>query len=140
MTACLAACLAAPQRTEAEAEIIAQDSNIDPDGSYQYRYVVRGGGCSWRLYVSLNRVVNCWVSRASRSIIMQIRHEHNNLRFLCGGSSFFFWVATVDHQLLMTERLHSGDHRQSDFKFSTLKIIGYFENSEIVPKGAKQYF
>lgn len=38
LTACIAFALAAPQRTEAEAEIVAQDSNIDPDGSYQYRY------------------------------------------------------------------------------------------------------
>lgn len=43
VTACLAACLAAPQRTEAEAEIIAQDSNIDPDGSYQYSYETANG-------------------------------------------------------------------------------------------------
>ncbi|XP_055548304.1 endocuticle structural glycoprotein ABD-4 [Wyeomyia smithii] len=43
LTACVAATLAAPQRTEAEAEIVAQDSNIDPDGSYQYSYETANG-------------------------------------------------------------------------------------------------
>uniref|UniRef100_A0A023EGF7 Putative pupal cuticle protein 78e n=2 Tax=Aedes albopictus TaxID=7160 RepID=A0A023EGF7_AEDAL len=43
VTACMAIALAAPQRTEAEAEIVAQDSNIDPDGSYQYSYETANG-------------------------------------------------------------------------------------------------
>lgn len=43
LTACLAIALAAPQRTEAEAEIVSQDSNIDPDGSYQYSYETANG-------------------------------------------------------------------------------------------------
>ncbi|XP_029708854.1 endocuticle structural glycoprotein ABD-4 [Aedes albopictus] len=43
VTVCMAMALAAPQRTEAEAEIVAQDSNIDPDGSYQYSYETANG-------------------------------------------------------------------------------------------------
>lgn len=43
LTACITIALAAPQRTEAEAEIVAQDSNIDPDGSYQYSYETANG-------------------------------------------------------------------------------------------------
>ncbi|XP_053691647.1 endocuticle structural glycoprotein ABD-4-like [Sabethes cyaneus] len=43
LMACMSAAFAAPQRTEAEAEIVAQDSNIDPDGSYQYSYETANG-------------------------------------------------------------------------------------------------
>ncbi|XP_065077655.1 endocuticle structural glycoprotein ABD-4-like [Ochlerotatus camptorhynchus] len=43
LTVCLAAALAAPQRSDAEAEIVSQDSNIDPDGSYQYSYETANG-------------------------------------------------------------------------------------------------
>ncbi|XP_062547383.1 endocuticle structural glycoprotein ABD-4-like [Armigeres subalbatus] len=43
ITTCLALAVAAPQRTEAEAEIVSQDSNIDPDGSYQYSYETANG-------------------------------------------------------------------------------------------------
>ncbi|XP_055596637.1 endocuticle structural glycoprotein ABD-4-like [Uranotaenia lowii] len=43
LTTLVAAALAAPQRTEAEAEIISQDNNIEPDGNYQYSYETANG-------------------------------------------------------------------------------------------------
>ncbi|XP_058814737.1 endocuticle structural glycoprotein ABD-4 isoform X2 [Topomyia yanbarensis] len=43
LAVCIAVSHAAPQRTEAESEIVAQDSNIDPDGSYQYSYETANG-------------------------------------------------------------------------------------------------
>ncbi|XP_055642365.1 endocuticle structural glycoprotein ABD-4-like [Toxorhynchites rutilus septentrionalis] len=43
LATCIAATIAAPQRPDAEAEIISQDSNIDPDGSYQYSYETANG-------------------------------------------------------------------------------------------------
>ncbi|XP_055597791.1 endocuticle structural glycoprotein ABD-4-like [Uranotaenia lowii] len=43
LTVLVATALAAPQRTEAEAEIISQDNNIEPDGNYQYSYETANG-------------------------------------------------------------------------------------------------
>uniref|UniRef100_A0A182PFJ0 Uncharacterized protein n=1 Tax=Anopheles epiroticus TaxID=199890 RepID=A0A182PFJ0_9DIPT len=43
LLACAVLSLAAPQRPDAEAEILQQDNNIDPDGQYQYSYETANG-------------------------------------------------------------------------------------------------
>ncbi|ETN59974.1 cuticular protein 75, RR-1 family [Anopheles darlingi] len=43
LAACVALSLAAPQRSDAEAEILKQDNNIDPDGQYEYSYETANG-------------------------------------------------------------------------------------------------
>ncbi|XP_052863992.1 LOW QUALITY PROTEIN: endocuticle structural glycoprotein ABD-4-like [Anopheles cruzii] len=47
-TCCLLAAIAtlavaAPQKSDAEAEILQQDNNIDPDGAYEYSYETANG-------------------------------------------------------------------------------------------------
>ncbi|XP_052893146.1 endocuticle structural glycoprotein ABD-4-like [Anopheles moucheti] len=41
--ACASLALAAPQRSDAEAEILQQENNIDPDGTYEYSYETANG-------------------------------------------------------------------------------------------------
>uniref|UniRef100_A0A182WGU1 Uncharacterized protein n=1 Tax=Anopheles minimus TaxID=112268 RepID=A0A182WGU1_9DIPT len=41
--ACASVALAAPQRSDAEAEIIQQENNIEPDGEYKYSYETANG-------------------------------------------------------------------------------------------------
>ncbi|XP_050082882.1 endocuticle structural glycoprotein ABD-4-like [Anopheles aquasalis] len=43
LAACVTLSLAAPQRSDAEAEILKQDNNIDPDGQYEYSYETANG-------------------------------------------------------------------------------------------------
>ncbi|NJI29906.1 endocuticle structural glycoprotein ABD-4-like [Anopheles albimanus] len=43
LAVCVTLSLAAPQRSDAEAEILKQDNNIDPDGQYEYSYETANG-------------------------------------------------------------------------------------------------
>ncbi|EAA14421.4 endocuticle structural glycoprotein ABD-4-like [Anopheles arabiensis] len=43
LLACATLALSAPQRSDAEAEILQQDNNIEPDGQYQYSYETANG-------------------------------------------------------------------------------------------------
>uniref|UniRef100_A0A182JMG3 Uncharacterized protein n=1 Tax=Anopheles atroparvus TaxID=41427 RepID=A0A182JMG3_ANOAO len=43
LVVCATLTLAAPQKSDAEAEIIQQDNNIEPDGTYQYSYETANG-------------------------------------------------------------------------------------------------